>query len=191
LQSASHDNQCIKDLENILGGRVKSECPDALRVQIGEACENLLGDWKEVELQTSALLTAYTRADELWNKIAPLIKGIQEWIDTVYPQVELGKPNRLTKDKLKNLPTYEDKMDELKALVTELCVTLEPTQKIQASTHQFPISSEVEGLSEKLELLRAYWTSMQTEEGSPDSLEEAKQELSSVSKVNLYFYLAV
>ena len=184
MEDTTRDNKSIGNLQNI-SEQLKSDCPQELKEQIDSTLQSLLADWKEVGSKIKALKSSYSNAQEIWSKILPIKKEIEEWLYTVCPQVELGKPNKLINDRLKNLPIYEAKMNELQALTTELCVALCPSQNDNntPSLFRLPISSELEGLSRKLEFLRSYIASMQADP-SPDVLEEAKQTLSSVSKVS-------
>ncbi len=180
---ATRDKKCVERLE-ILSAQLKSESPQELKEQIDSALQSLLADWKEVGLQISELEASYSRGREIWGEVLGLKGEVEDWLYAVCPQVELGKPGKAVKDRLRQLPLYDHKMNQLQALATELCVTLCPKgDKNNTSAPRLPLTAELEGLSRKLEFLRSYLSSMPTEP-SADLLEEARRTFSAASKVS-------
>lgn len=187
----------ITSLQTI-ANKLKKDCPE--EEQIDTTVNNLVSDWNEVLRRLNTITSAYSKAETRWTRVTSLKNDIEDWVRSIYPQVELGKPSPAILVKLKEeLPGYELKMNELQALAAELCVSLCPQQDVEGldsgrQPQQLPLNLELEVLSRKLLFLKTYLTSVHTVlEESPAKtqlLEEAKVTLSSASKV-LFFMILI
>jgi hypothetical protein len=183
--------------------KLKSDCPEDVQLQIDTTVNNLVSEWRVVEERLTCLKNIYSQADTSWARINVLKNEIEDWIRTVCPHVELGKPSSNIISMLKEkFPLYETKLEELQGLAGELCLTLSSSKKPSPSSQeesdnetvgeeksQLPLNLELEIISRKLTFLKTYLSSLQAIlEGSPERiqlLEEAKLTLSSASQVNI------
>jgi len=187
-----------------LGEKLKSDCPEDVQLQIDTNVNNLVGEWKALEERLTGLQNVYLRADTIWTEINIEKNEIEEWIRTVCPHVELGKPSANIVSMLKDqFPVYEKKLEDVKGLAENLSGTLASSKPKKLSeeeedrptpavdeTKQLPLNLELEILSRKLTFLKTYLTSVQTLlEGSPERrqlVEEARLTLTSASKVRVH-----
>jgi SMC interacting uncharacterized protein involved in chromosome segregation len=150
-----------QELERVVE-EVKKDSPPDVQEQIDKRVQGILEEWGAVKEQLDKVSASYATAEPLWKEIEDKKSTLSAWLREVQPQLHSRHtPTPEVVDKLKQeLEDQEAKMNELRTLASELCLTLSLDSGGGDHNKQLPLTLELEGLSRKLHIFKTYLSSL-------------------------------